>query len=491
MLRAMTLLGLLVVASVADAALRWQDAESWVAQDVAPELARQFRDHPRFRGQNVRIVAFENGVPAARTNALALALRDQLSAALLQVPGIRLAAPAGMNQTLDCDRADVDYYVGLEIAEQGQRDVRLVMRTLDARTNTWVTGHDKRWQGKLTGAQRRALRTLITDPQFKGQRAAPFTHGESDVLARALARELACASVKQLGGVYVVRIATANGSSKADVGQLVGRNLAGLVAMQFTDDTARANAVLDTSLHAVDGELAQVWVSLTPVATASELPVLTASAYVRHNAVVADVAPRAETPPQGTPAVTPTPVVRTAQPVNAIPIVETTPSVLHTVQLVTGRGRATCGIRRPCTALEISSQQTTALFLLEHQVEFGLVRMGGDRCGNGGVPRVLKGTGTVTIALPAVRTRSTRAAPTRDLPMRPATDTLYTIAVSNSRAALAFARHFKALPTRCAAAAQVGLRGASLEAWLENLAGLIETWAGDVELQALPLGDTA
>ncbi|MEO0345575.1 MAG: hypothetical protein AAF229_04905 [Pseudomonadota bacterium] len=490
MLRAVTLLCALLVAGAADAALRWQDAESWVAQDVAPELTRQFRDHPRFRGQNIRVVAFENGVPAARTNALALALRDRLSAALLQVPGIQLAAPAGMNPTLDCNRSDIDYYVGLEIAEQGQSGVRLVLRTLDARTNTWVTGHDKRWQGSLTGAQRRALRTRSNDPQFRGQRTTPFGDGEFDVLARTLARELACASVKQLGGVYVVRIAAGDASSQANVGQLVGNNLASLVAMQFTEDTARANAVLDTSVHAVDSELAQVWVSLTPVAGDSERPVLTASAYVRHRTVVTEPAPRTTAPPPGAP-VSPVVVSHRAPAPIAIPVVATTRGSLDTVQLVRGRGRSSCGARRPCTALEIRSQQTTALFLLKHQVDFGMVRVGGNRCSTGSVPRVLKGAETATIALPAMRTRITTATPARALPVQPGADTLYTIAVSNSRAALAFSQHLKRLPQRCAAAAQAGLRGATLEAWLATLAGLIETWADDVELRALPLGDSA
>ena len=490
MLRAITLLYALFVAGAADAALRWQDAESWVAQEVAPELTRQFRDHPRFRGQNVRVVVFENGAPAARTNALAMALRDQLSAALLKVPGIRLAAPVRVNTSLDCDRADIDYYVGLEIADQGHAGVRLALRMLDARTNTWVTGHDKRWQGNLTGAQRRALKTQATDPQFRGQRTAPFAIGEFDVLASTLAQELACASVRQLGGVYVVRIATGDTPPNARVGQLVGNNLAGLVAMQFTEDTARANAVLDTSLHAVDGELAQVWVSLSPVAPDSGLPVLTASAYVQHRGGITQAASRTATPPADTPVVTPTAIVqRTAPP--AIPLVETARGTLGTVQLVRGRGGSACGVRRPCTALEIRSQQTTALFLLKHQVDFGMVRVGGNRCSTGSVPRVLKGAETTTIALPAIRTRTTTATPTRALPVRPGADTLYTVAVSNSRAALAFSQHFKRLPQRCAAAAQAGLRGATLEAWLTTLAGLIETWADDVELRALPLGDTA
>ncbi|MEL7374946.1 MAG: hypothetical protein AAGJ36_10860, partial [Pseudomonadota bacterium] len=389
--------------------------------DAAPELKRQFRDHPRFRGQNVRVVTFENGVPAARTNALAMALRDQLSAALLQVPGIRLAAPARVNPALDCDRADIDYYVGLEIADQGRAGVRLVLKTLDARANTWVTGHDKRWQGNLTGAQRRALKTQATDPQFRGQRAAPFASGELDVLAGTLAQELACASVKQLGGVYVVRIATGNVPPNTKVGQLVGNNLAGLVAMQFTEDSTRANAVLDTSLHTVDGELAQVWVSLTPVAADSGLPVLTASAYVQHRGASVETAPRTEAPSRDTPVATPTVIVQRPAPPTTIPLVATTRGTLDTVQLVRGRGRTSCGMRRPCTALEIRSQQTTALFLLKHQADSGMVRIGGNRCSTGSVPRVLKGAETATIALPAIRTRTTTATPTRALPVRPGT----------------------------------------------------------------------
>lgn len=484
------LLGLLV--APASAALRWQDAESWVAQDVVPAIVGQLTEHPRFRGQSIRVVAFENGAPAAESSQLAMQLRDQLSAALLRVPGIQLVAPGAGSGRLDCTRGDIDYYLGLELHRDGRNGIRLLLRTLDVRTNTWVTGHDKRWQGALTASQRRALRERAFDAQFRGQRSAPFADDEIDVLAQRVARDLACASVRQLGGVYTVHIASQDADALEGVGTLIGNNLAGLVAMQFTDNAGNANAVLRATTHAVDGDLAQLWVSLTPLASGSNLPALTANAYVR-------VATTAVT-------TTPNRVARNARETTAPPTVDLTPVVatpvtvalqagssttLGEVRLVATRNRSSCDSRRGCSTIEVRGRGTSAVFVLNHQRTHGLVRIGQKRCERNGAPRVLSARGTLSIPVPAMRARSTLAQPARTLELQPRQDVVYALGTSGSRAALAVSRHLRALPQRCSDAARYGLRGAALEQWLGELANLFERFDGDIDLHVLTLAESA
>ena len=57
-------------------AARKAGVHAWVESDLTPFVIEQLATYPRFKGQLVRFVVFEDGNPAPRSNALALSLRD-------------------------------------------------------------------------------------------------------------------------------------------------------------------------------------------------------------------------------------------------------------------------------------------------------------------------------------------------------------------------------------------------------------------------------
>ncbi|MDJ0907325.1 MAG: hypothetical protein QNI96_15010, partial [Woeseiaceae bacterium] len=198
LVKLMLIAAALAFASAATAKPR--DAEAWVALNVAPSLVRELSSHPRFRGESVRVVVFADDRPAAASNAFALSLRDRLAMAIFDTPGIRMAADRDPGERLDCTVTEVDYYIGLQISDLGSDEFRIDLRTLDVEDRTWVTGFDLTWQGALTESQQNALRRPQADPWFRGARAAPYDTEQSDLLAADLARDLACASLRQTAG---------------------------------------------------------------------------------------------------------------------------------------------------------------------------------------------------------------------------------------------------------------------------------------------------
>ena len=469
----------------AHAAARWHDAESWVTQELAPDVTDLLSTHPRFRGQSVRVVAFDGGRPAARTSRLAMTLRDRLASRLLSVPGVRLAADGTTGVTPDCTRDAVDYFVGLQVSRVGRNGVRLELRILDAHSESWVAGHAPRWPGELTAGQRADLESAVLDPNFRGARSAPFDAAEADVLARHVARELACASMRQLGGTYTVLLDPGPDDVLPGTNELIGNNLARLAPVRMTEDPAQANAVLRGKAHRIDGALVQFWVTLTPLDGASPLQTLTASAYVRMPAArnATSAAAAASPPPTSAPVA---PLTR-VEPSDNLPAPVALPAgaaALARAQIVGGRRHAACrGRGAPCAALQLQSDDTAALFVLNHRARHGLVRLSNGACTARAVPRVLHANESIDVAVPLASRTGTVMAPARAWTVRPTEDALYVLAISDSRAARAVARHLQGVPQQCASAARSGLTDAALREWLAGLASVLDRWREHIDVR--------
>ena len=63
--------------------------------------------------------------------------------------------------------------------------------------------------------------------------------------------------------------------------ELVSNNLSGYQALQVTENTESANAVLKGKAHPVDDNLYQYWIVVAPTDSKSYLPTLSASAYIQ------------------------------------------------------------------------------------------------------------------------------------------------------------------------------------------------------------------
>lgn len=443
---------LLLVATLAlafDAHAKPRDAEAWVALNVAPSLVRELSSHPRFRGESIRVVVFEDDRPAASSNAFALSLRKRLASAIFDTPGIRMAADRRPDDRLDCTASDVDYFIGLQISYQGSDEYRIDLRTLDIADRTWVTGFDLTWQGQLTQSQQQALEEQQSDPWFRGARTAPYDAEQSDLLAARLARDLACASLRQTVGEYVVLLRSSDEQAAGDTAELVRSNLAALASVHFTDDPALANAVMRGQSHIVDTGLTQYWATIAPVNAISDLPTLTANAYVSF------------------------------EPVEPDPLVSllSSQSVLTTARLVASEDTG--------VTMQVDMKRDAVVFFLNHQKNHGLVRLADRDCRPRPQARVLRANETLSKALPESKVEPDAATTTTGWTLTPQADTYYAVAVSDSETAHLLARHIQKLPQRCTSAVRFGLRDEALEQWLTRFASIVGRRPQHVDWQAV------
>ncbi|MDJ0907387.1 MAG: hypothetical protein QNI96_15325 [Woeseiaceae bacterium] len=438
-----------VLALVPDAHARPRDAEAWVALNVAPSLVRELSSHPRFRGESIRVVVFADDRPAASSNAFAMSLRNRLAGAIFDTPGIRMAADRTPGDRLDCTASDIDYYIGMQISYLGSDEYRIDLRTLDIADRTWVTGFDLTWQGALTQSQQTALEQRQADPWFRGARTAPYDPEQSDLLAANLARDLACASLRQTVGEYVVHLEPDNHTAAGETAELVRSNLAALASLQFTDDPARANAVMRGQSHVVDTGLVQFWATIAPVDAVSDLPTLTANAYVSFEPAEPD----------------PLESLLSSQ------------AVLTTASLVDSGDSG--------VALQVAAKRDAVVFFLNHQKNHGLVRLADRDCRSRPQARVVRADETLRKALPVSKVEPDAAAASAVWTLNPQADTYYAVAVSDSETAHLLARHIQKLPQRCTSAVRFGLRDAALERWLMRFAGIVGQRPGDVDWQAV------
>jgi len=431
-----------------------RDADTWVSIQVAPALVRKLAQHPRFKDETIRIVVFSDDRPAAYSSAFALSLRDRLSAAVFDTPGIRMAAQQEPGARVDCTLDKVDYFIGLQISRVDDRHARIDLRTLDLEDQTWVTGLDFTWQGELTPRQMRLMEESRADPYFRGHRAAPFDESQTDLLAASLARELACASMRQTAGEFVVLVSDESDELLQGTTDLVGNNLAWFARLQFTDDPARANAVLRSETHAVDKGLQQYWATLAPIEADSGLPTLNASAYVR---VAEQQAHQFEVP-------------RSEQ------------TVLLSAQLIQASGQ--CQTNR-CPAMRIEAERDAVVFFLNHQKSHGLVRLSGIDCRTRPEARVLRARESMSMPLPVGVLSPGSATSTDDWSLAPKGDTYYALAISDSEAAHVVSRLLQRLPQRCTTAMRFGLQDESLKIWMTEFARTVDQWRDHVDWRAI------
>ncbi|NIS91414.1 MAG: hypothetical protein GTN98_15335 [Woeseiaceae bacterium] len=449
-LRLVTLLLLAPTMFVASgAAAKPRDAETWVSLTVAPALVRELATHPRFRAESIRVVVFADDRPAASSNAFALSLRDRLANAIFDTPGIRMAAERDPGRRLDCTLNDVDYFIGLQISYLGNDEYRIDLRTLDIADQAFVTGFERTWQGQLTQSQQSKLEISQSDPWFRGARSAPYDEKQSDLLAADLAHELACASLRQTTGEYVVLLESSENEPQNRATELVGKNLTALASLQFTDDPAQANAVLRGKSHSVDVGLNQYWATIVPIDTASELPALSANAYVRYE------------PPE----------------IDPLDALLNTQAVLSPAALVDVPGQG--------VAMQVQAKRNAVVFFLNHQQRYGLVHLSGRECRSRPEARVVRAEESLSRALPVSTLMPDAASATNGWSLTPPGDTYYAIAVSDSAAAHALSRHIQKLPQRCTTAARFGLRDEELEEWLTVFASIVDSQREHVDWQAI------
>jgi hypothetical protein len=454
------------------AANRSPELEYWVDKDLVPYVADQLSTLPRFRNESLQFVVMKDSNPQPVTSALALALRDRLQDALMDTPGIRIAwrpeqsMPGHISGSgnVDCSADKVHYYIGLEITETRAGEFEFELRALDLDDRSWVAGFGKNWNGALTAAQHRAWREVGADKSFLGERDVPFTETQTDLLAAQLAHKLGCSLLQQVDGEYIATPGDGESDETDRMIELVTNNLAAYHALQVAPNGSDANAAIEARAHKVDDDLYQYWVTVRPNVPSSDLKAISASAYVHmkenfHAADLVSVLPSAAYARPG--------------------------AMLTNLRLIELDDFRSCNNRRDCFALQTRSNEDAVVFFLNHQLNLGLVRLGGEECDQRATARIIRANESVNFSLLADAPGGGAWLPGDKWELSPSMDTYYVVAASDNKAARALARHIERLPLRCTASVRQGMKGVELQRWLEELEAIASHWQTQIDWQLI------
>jgi len=503
-----------VIASPAlSEAARKPDLDTWLGKHLTPYVSEQLTTHPRFKGELVRFVVFKNGNPAPTSDELAVLLRNKLADAVIDVPGVRVGWPyvsrneAKDQTTIDCSKDAVHYYIGLEVSEEKNGQYKVDLRALDLEDRSWVTGFAKSWQGSLSRSEQHAYHRTATDQSFRGQRSAPFSDDQPDLLAAYLAHDLGCSLLRQVSGEYRVTLESDESDETEAVGvdgmvELVSNNLAAYRALQVTDQAEAANATLKGKAHQVNGDLYQYWITVEPTDTSSELEKVSASAYIHLPRLYA-AQKQAPSHPDHSKQSVPTYRADSYSYGHASLVAQSDADFLSSIRIVELRSAQACSkgsvsfqrqIQRgsslhdwfdDCFAMQVRSNDDAVVFILNHQLNHGLVRLSGRDCSQRTDARIARANEPMQYALPLLSLTRDASSPVADWPANPDADVYYAIAVSNSRAARALSAQIEQLPRRCSVSVHPGLEGIRLENWLMEFSKTIDELQPYVDWQAI------
>ena len=439
--------------------------QNWLDTDLAPYLAEQLGQHPRFKGEPVILVQLDGPDIQPDIDGLTRTLRDQLMDRLLTEPGIVLPwqpnrQPAQHHRRLDrvrCGRIrDASHYIGIEITRSADSEHRVSVRALDVQAGEWVSGFGKHWKGRLTASEEQALQERRRDESLRGLRILPFSGTHPDLAATYLANNLSCLLRQQDEDhlVLYVEPLKSNQPRLRTLLSLIGNNLSRYREVRVTDRKKEANFLLRGEAYEIHSGLYQVWVVLQAEHSGEHLSGMDTSTWIA-------VQPSSKQPV----------VQRSAE-----PIYKPKPAIAA-LQLVRQKNRSQgCARQRAarrddagCPTLQLSVENTEQVFVFVHDARDGISRLSSGRCIEDrkaavGMPSTLR------YAFPAERFAQS------------GWPTVYAIAVSDLQLAKRFESHLQRLPDACRSIS--GLRtDDAMNPWLNTLDRLIAdngdhtTWA--------------
>lgn len=478
----------LPILALQPAAARESNVERWVDEPLSTYVAAQLKQFPRFKGASVQFVVMRDGRAVAEVSELALRLRDRLRQQLAGVAGVtvRTNAPR-VTPTSDASacQAEAQYLIGLEVSASPSGETRVDVRALDNVEQTYVSGFRKHWRGRLNAAQRRQHGTPALDRTFLGGRSVPYSANETDLIAARLGQEIRCRLMQSIEHQYVLKKPTANddASSMDPVTELVANHLSGTSTLTWVEDSDHetVNAVLMGKAHRVDEDLHQYWITLTPATNEQGLSPVGAAVYVRLP-VQHIAAARHAVPQTSLPMPRPSPSVPRGTLLEPTALVRLNSTAACRAPATTIRTSRTAVLS--CWALNVRTRADAVVFVLNHQQNRGLVRVGDAACRTRTTARVARADENTTIPLPADWLRNEWAPETR-WEIDPEAETYYAIAVSDGKTARALAAQLDQLPQRCGASVRLGFAGAELTRWLDRLSASFVEWQPLVDWNAI------
>lgn len=480
---------------------REQALNTWVDTELAPYLAEQLSNHPRFRGEPVLLVSMSGADVTPDIDELTESIRDQLHGELLNARGVNLiwrptVKPWQHHRSLskvDCDdNRQVHYFIGIDTKLTPEGDMRVAVRGLDVEEQSWVSGFGKQWRGAASARHARALTRRHTDEYLRGLRVLPFEDAQSDLLAAYLARNLSCL-VRQIGSdeilMYPEPLAQSPKTLQTTL-DLVGNYLARFREVRVTTKRSEANFVLRGEAHDIHEGLYQLWALVESTDSGEHLQGADTEAYIKVQS--ARPPPAVALPvPTALPAPTalPTPAPSSRPVVLPRPLARE--AVLSDLRLVRPRHPRVCRSRRAwppgswvptarealspyeCFAIEFDIERDAYVFLLKYDSNGSIERMLANLCDGYG-RAISRG---VTLRYP--RPQGTRQ------PYPPSEETFYAIAAVDARASRSVADHLARLGDPCERWLNRSIRHAEFETWLADLSQLAVAHPGEIEWRAL------
>ncbi len=471
------LLVVMALVAVAPATAASAELDSWFEQDLVPHVVEQLGSHPRFKGETLLFVVFDNDQPAAVSNALALSLRDRLLDTASDVPGVRIAWQQ-RRSTTSCRRDQPHYLVGVDMTASLNGGVVVRVRAFDVADGTWVNGFAKAWRGTLSRRQLADYRNRREDAAFLGSRDVPYAADQGDLVAAHLSRELACNVHRSLSDEYIVGLDTQTGDADmlGNTVALATRNLDASDAVVISADADAVNARIDGKAHSIDGALHQYWLTIAPLESDTGLDSLSASVYVRLGGAPTNRVASA-------PIDIPGPVVQAASVTGVVMPGNHQRRLLPSLSIYPPSRGDACRFGN-CTVLSARAGDDVIVFALVHSGQRGLLRLANDRCDARSTARVVTRGHSALVTAPG----SGVAAPAgRDgrWPIEPLGTAYYAIAVDNAADARELAALIDELPESCSGSLGQGKSGLALQQWLERLSHLMLRFGPRVEWRAL------
>ena len=266
-----------------------ESAVSWADQSLTPWLVQQLTGHPRFKGEPVRVAAFQGDTEDATPNLLSASLVSRMESRLGQENGVRLAwrppspdwSAAVPSLKPSCRPGEESYVIAIEsglLADAAGAFIRV--RILDVRDRQWVPGALVEWHGRPDAGERRMLASETRRGEFAGSRDLPYKAGEEDLLAARAAESLACALLAHPAeNLRLWYRAEARESAEQTVARLVPQYLARAGLVRLAETESEANMVLAVESQALDQATRQLWIVVEPAAADPDLPSVRTSLY--------------------------------------------------------------------------------------------------------------------------------------------------------------------------------------------------------------------
>jgi hypothetical protein len=198
------MLALLSTPARADSGLLNGSLGRWLDTEVLPDLGRTLGEHPRFKGETIKLVSLTAGQPTDKASRLHEAVEAHLTQRLLKTAGVRIAwSDQPQNH---CGVAEQPaYLLGVAIETDGSYYHKLNIRMIDVSESVWVSGVSHSWRGRLTATESAALSQAVTTAAA-GSVDSPLPVRASREIAAAMHRHLRCAHPQGLNGaVYLAQ----------------------------------------------------------------------------------------------------------------------------------------------------------------------------------------------------------------------------------------------------------------------------------------------